>query len=94
MDRIPSEVLRYAAFTDSGKGGNPAAVVLDARSLSEADMLAIAQESADRCPTGPAADLARAHGLEHPDVVGSLLRWSDYLLKESTHPARSLRPLV
>ena len=44
MDKIPSEVLRYAAFTDSGKGGNPAGVVLDARSLSEADMLAIAQE--------------------------------------------------
>ena len=44
MDRIPSEVLRYAAFTDSGEGGNPAGVVLDARSLSDSDMLAIAQE--------------------------------------------------
>lgn len=44
MDRIPIEILRYAAFTDSGKGGNPAGVVLDARSLSDADMLAIAQE--------------------------------------------------
>ena len=44
MDTVPGEVLRYAAFTDSGKGGNPAGVVLDARSLSEADMLAIAQE--------------------------------------------------
>jgi PhzF family phenazine biosynthesis protein len=61
MDRIPSEVLRYAAFTDSGKGGNPAGVVLDARSLSEADMLAIAQEvgyseTAFVLPTpGPAA---------------------------------------
>ena len=42
MDNTPSEVLRYAAFTDSGKGGNPAGVVLDARSLGEADMLAIA----------------------------------------------------
>ena len=44
MDINSSEVLRYAAFTDSGKGGNPAGVVLDARSLSEAGMLAIAQE--------------------------------------------------
>ena len=44
MRNTPSEVLRYAAFTDSGKGGNPAGVVLDARSLGEADMLAIAQE--------------------------------------------------
>ena len=44
MDNTRSEVLRYAAFTDSGKGGNPAGVVLDARSLSEADMLAIARE--------------------------------------------------
>jgi PhzF family phenazine biosynthesis protein len=44
MDKIRSEVLRYAAFTDSGMGGNPAGVVLDARSLSDADMLAIAQE--------------------------------------------------
>ena len=30
MDINSSEVLRYAAFTDSGKGGNPAGVVLDA----------------------------------------------------------------
>ncbi len=44
MRNTPSGVIRYAAFTDSGKGGNPAGVVLDARSLGEADMLAIAQE--------------------------------------------------
>lgn len=37
-------VLRYAAFTDAGKGGNPAGVVLDARALSDAEMLAIAAD--------------------------------------------------
>ena len=29
---MTGEVLRYAAFTDAGVGGNPAGVVLDARS--------------------------------------------------------------
>lgn len=38
------EVLRYAAFTDAGHGGNPAGVVLDAGSLSDSDMLAIARD--------------------------------------------------
>jgi PhzF family phenazine biosynthesis protein len=37
------EVLRYAAFTDGGRGGNPAGVVLDAGSLTHSQMLAIAQ---------------------------------------------------
>ena len=37
------EVLRYAAFTESGRGGNPAGVVLDAGSLTDPQMLAIAQ---------------------------------------------------
>ena len=36
------EVLRYAAFTDDGRGGNPAGVVLGA-SLTDAQMLAVAQ---------------------------------------------------
>ncbi len=36
------EVLRYAAFTDDGRGGNPAGVVLGA-SLTDARMLAVAQ---------------------------------------------------
>lgn len=36
------EVLRYSAFTDTGKGGNPAGVVLDADALTETEMLAIA----------------------------------------------------
>jgi PhzF family phenazine biosynthesis protein len=37
------EVLRYAAFTDNGLGGNPAGVVLDAGCLTDRQMLAIAQ---------------------------------------------------
>ena len=36
------EVLRYAAFTDEGRGGNPAGVVLGT-SLTDAQMLAVAQ---------------------------------------------------
>jgi PhzF family phenazine biosynthesis protein len=39
---VTAEVLRYAAFTADGNGGNPAGVVLDAGSLSEPQMLAIA----------------------------------------------------
>jgi PhzF family phenazine biosynthesis protein len=37
-------ILRYAAFTDSPEGGNPAGVVLDASGLSEARMQEIAAE--------------------------------------------------
>jgi len=37
-------VLRYAAFTEQGAGGNPAGVVLDARGLDNAERLAIAAE--------------------------------------------------
>jgi PhzF family phenazine biosynthesis protein len=37
-------ILRYAAFTDSPAGGNPAGVVLDAGGLSDERMLAIAAE--------------------------------------------------
>ena len=37
-------MLRYAAFTDEGKGGNPAGVVLDARGLSESERRGIAAE--------------------------------------------------
>lgn len=33
---VTSEVLRYAAFTDGGRGGNPAGVVLDAAGLNDA----------------------------------------------------------
>src|SRR3954447_21698110 len=40
----PAEVLRYAAFTDTPAGGNPAGVVLDARDMSDARMLALAAE--------------------------------------------------
>ena len=35
-------VLRYAAFTDHGRGGNPAGVVLDAAGLDDPARLAIA----------------------------------------------------
>jgi PhzF family phenazine biosynthesis protein len=37
-------VLRYAAFADDPRGGNPAGIVLDASSLDETQMLAIAAE--------------------------------------------------
>ncbi|GIM94709.1 oxidoreductase [Paractinoplanes toevensis] len=36
--------MRYAAFTDDPKGGNPAGVVLDATGLGDDEMLAIAAE--------------------------------------------------
>ena len=39
-----TEILRYAAFTDDPRGGNPAGVVLDASKLSDAGMLAIAAD--------------------------------------------------
>jgi PhzF family phenazine biosynthesis protein len=38
-----AEVLRYAAFTDDAGGGNPAGVVLDARTLDREQMLDIAR---------------------------------------------------
>lgn len=39
-----TEILRFAAFTDDPKGGNPAGVVLDADGLDDERMLAIAAE--------------------------------------------------
>jgi PhzF family phenazine biosynthesis protein len=39
-----TEVLRYAAFTDTPAGGNPAGVVLEAGGLSDAEMLRIAAD--------------------------------------------------
>jgi PhzF family phenazine biosynthesis protein len=36
------EVLRYAAFTDAGRGGNPAGVVLDAGGLDDAARVEVA----------------------------------------------------
>ena len=39
-----TEVLRYAAFSVDGRGGNPAGVVLDARGLDGTDMQAIAAD--------------------------------------------------
>jgi PhzF family phenazine biosynthesis protein len=40
---MTAEVLRYAAFTEDGRGGNPAGVVLDATCLEASQMLAIAE---------------------------------------------------
>jgi PhzF family phenazine biosynthesis protein len=58
---VTAEVLRYAAFAVDGAGGNPAGVVLDAGSLSDGQMRAIAaaigySETAFVVPTdtGPA----------------------------------------
>ena len=39
-----TEVLRYAAFTDTPTGGNPAGIVLDANGMSDAEMLRIAAD--------------------------------------------------
>jgi PhzF family phenazine biosynthesis protein len=36
-------VLRYSAFSSSPEGGNPAGVVLDARELTDRELLAIAK---------------------------------------------------
>lgn len=41
---MTAQVLRYAAFTDHGRGGNPAGVVLDAAGLSQTQMSAIAAD--------------------------------------------------
>lgn len=41
---VPAEIRRYAAFTDTPAGGNPAGVVLDANGLNDREMLAIAAD--------------------------------------------------
>jgi PhzF family phenazine biosynthesis protein len=41
---VTTQLLRYAAFTVDGYGGNPAWVVLDARGLDDMDMQAIAAD--------------------------------------------------
>jgi PhzF family phenazine biosynthesis protein len=41
---MDAEVLRYAAFTRDGAGGNPAGVVLDARDLDAEQMQAMAAD--------------------------------------------------
>lgn len=48
--------------------------------LTHADPEVLSFLSTDRYPTGPAEDLARAHGLRHSDVAVSLRRWSDHLV--------------
>ena len=53
-----AEVLRYAAFTTTPEGGNPAGVVLDAADLDDEAMQAIAADvgySETAFLTGPAA---------------------------------------
>ncbi len=40
---MSTDLLRYAAFTRDGEGGNPAGVVLDARELTDDQMLSIAR---------------------------------------------------
>jgi PhzF family phenazine biosynthesis protein len=42
LENSSRPVLRYAAFTDHHRGGNPAGVVLDAAGLDPADRLAVA----------------------------------------------------
>ena len=54
----PLEILRYAAFTTTPTGGNPAGIVLDAGGLDAAEMQRIAaevgfSETAFLVPTGP-----------------------------------------
>lgn len=44
MSSEAARALRYAAFTDHGRGGNPAGIVLDAAHLDDAARLAIAAE--------------------------------------------------
>lgn len=56
-------VQRYAAFTEVATGGNPAGVVLDARGMTSAAMLAVAaelgySETAFLTPSGTARELA------------------------------------
>ena len=41
---MTTQVLRYAAFTADGRGGNPAGVVLDARGFDGTDMQVIAAD--------------------------------------------------
>src|SRR4029077_20158025 len=41
---MSGEVLRYAAFPAGDAGGNPAGVVLDARGMTDEQMLAVAAE--------------------------------------------------
>jgi nucleoside-diphosphate-sugar epimerase len=64
------------------------------KSLTNADPEVLGFLSTDRYPTGPAEDLARAHGLHHPDVTVSLRRWSDYLVSRvpGAHASRPSAP--
>lgn len=59
MSSTATEALRYAAFTDAGRGGNPAGIVLDAGHLDDPARLEVAaavgySETAFVEPDGPA----------------------------------------
>lgn len=68
-----NEILRYTAFSGTPDGGNPAGVVLDARGLDDAEMLAVAagigySETAflTPAPAGlPGAQPGRAHTVRY-----------------------------
>jgi PhzF family phenazine biosynthesis protein len=60
-------VLRYAAFTEDGRGGNPAGVVLDAGGLSDEVMLSIATE-VGYSETAFLTDRPAADGIRSYDV--------------------------
>ncbi|MFD8979000.1 PhzF family phenazine biosynthesis protein [Streptomyces sp. NPDC059564] len=64
-DATTTAVLRYTAFSRDPEGGNPAGVVLDARALDDAGMLAIAAElgySETAFLTAPPEDLGGEPG--------------------------------
>jgi PhzF family phenazine biosynthesis protein len=68
---MPTEVLRYAAFTTTPDGGNPAGVVLDAAGLDEAAMQAIAADvgySETAFVTGVGDDADGGEGRRHVAV--------------------------
>ena len=50
--------------------------------ITRADPETLSFLSSERYPTGPAEALAAEHGLAHPDVEESLLRWSQFLLTQ------------
>jgi dihydroflavonol-4-reductase len=63
------------------------------RAVTKADPETLTFLSSDRYPVGPAEEVARAHGLRHPDVNDALLHWSRHLdsLRLQTRHATSAR---
>lgn len=56
--------------------------------ISRADPETLSFLSAERYPTRPAEELARQHGLTHPDVTVALTRWSEYLVSRHAPGSR------